>query len=478
MARQDKLVIALTALWAGLAASAQADPEITHFGEDGAPPSVRWATALGTADAAMDEIDAISVDPEGNTVISGIFRETFNLGDQTLRSAGEGDIFIASLSPEGAIRWIQQVGSTGEDNTFDLTTDGEGNIYLSGGFSGTVRFGDVTLESRGDADMFIAKLAPDGTTVWARSFGSPARDGGNEISVLASGEIAVAAITLGDFTVDGETFDFGGGNRDSFLIRMTPDGEVLWTTPFDGSGTEQMRAVAMNEAGEVFVGFQFSGELRSGPFRFESRGDFDGAVFKLDAEGVPVWAHQVGGAGLDNVRGVAAGPDGSVYAAGRIEGAVEMMTLDLPALGDNGDDFMMRLSSSGAPEWLVTAAGAGRGRGWEIVSDPRGVVVSGLLEAQVTVRRNRQTLAMLEAPGRPTSLFAGFSPDGELRFVFRPTPVGRRSGAFGADMSVSRDARFAAQVIPFRGRLRIAGDQFETPAPFDPALVLLDLNGS
>lgn len=470
--------LVLVAASATLASGAIAQNEIQNGSNAGATPDVIWALPFGTGDRATDEVDAISVAPSGATIVSGIFRNEIELGGQVLRSRGEGDIFIASIAPSGDYLWVQHVGSTGEDNTFDLTTDAEGDIYLSGWFSDTVRFGDVELVSRGDADMFVARLAPDGTTRWARAFGGPENDGGNELFVLANGEIAVAALTQGDFVAGGKSYRFGGGRGDSLVVRLDPRGQVRWVTQFDGRGTELMRSVAMNDSGEVFVGFQFRGELRAGARTLKSRGGFDGAIFKLDSSGAPSWGHQVSGKGMDNVRGLAPAPNGSVYAAGRMAGVVDLFGLEIPALGRRGDDYVARMSGSGELTWVVTAAGSGRGRGWEIVADSKGVIVSGLLEDSLTVRRNSEILARLDAPlGRPTSLLAGFSRDGQLRFALSPTPGGVNAGGFGADISVARDGRRAAQVVVFQGSMRLAGQEFRTEAEFDPFVVLLDLNG-
>ncbi|MEM1314178.1 MAG: hypothetical protein AAGI51_06475, partial [Pseudomonadota bacterium] len=124
----------------GTGAAAQSE-QVRVFAEGGALPDVVWAESFGAVDAVSDEVDAISIDPEGNTVVSGIFRGAFDIAGETLRSRGAGDIFIASFSPEGALRWLRHAGSPGEDNTFDLTTDGAGDIYLSGWFSGTIELG-------------------------------------------------------------------------------------------------------------------------------------------------------------------------------------------------------------------------------------------------------------------------------------------------------------------------------------------------
>ncbi|WP_164738136.1 hypothetical protein [Frigidibacter oleivorans] len=445
----------------------------------GSRPEVLWALPVGETDVDEDEVDAVAVDPNGNTVVSGVFRGDVRFGDRTFTSKGEGDIFVASIAPDRSINWAMQAGGPGDENTFDLRTDGQGNIILSGWFSAGVTIGDRELRNRGATDMFVVKLDRNGKPVWAKSFGGPQGDGGNEIEVLPSGEIAVALITEGDVEIDGQQFGFGGGRRDSYAIRMGADGSVKWVAPFNGPGAERIRGMGINSAGEVFVGFQFQGSVGSGNTRVESRGGWDGAVAKLTAEGRLAWIKGVGGRETDLIRGIAAGPGGSVYVAGAYVGPAFMISREVPAIGKRGDDFLLRLNGSGEPMWVASAGGGGPGTGPEIRADAKGVVISALVAGKVTVRHNKRKITELSSPtGNPTSYLAGLTPDGELRFVYMPDTLGDGSGAFGDVLGVSPDGRYLAQVLRFRGELEAGPSTMRTPSKKDSAIIFMRLNGS
>lgn len=452
--------------------------ELQTFGE-GPSPDVAWALPVGAIDADADEVDGIEVDDEGNMVISGVFRTRVDIGDVVLESRGEGDIFVASLGPDGTLRWVEHYGGSGDDNTYDLAIDGEGNIYLSGWFTGTVDFGGVELVAAGGVDMFVAKVSVDGEMLWARAFGGPQGDGGNEIAVLADGEIAVSAITAGDFSVDDVTYRLGGGPRDSLVLRMTTDGDVRWVHHFHGSGNERIRAIALGAAGEVAVGFEYRSQLRSGSTTLHSRGDWDGALARLTPSGDLDWIRAVGGAGIDNVRGAGIAPDGSIYASGRVTGDVFVLDRDVDQVGLNGDDFLAKVTSSGAVEWLVTFDGPGRGVGAELDANDAGVVVSALLDGPVAVRHSLGgTTQLAPSSDRPTSYAAAFDPDGELRFVYTPSAQPPDGGAFGDVIGVSPNGNYLAQALRFQGTLSVSGDRLTTPADSDSAVLFMCLHGS
>jgi hypothetical protein len=464
------------ALGAGLGAGLRAE-EMQRFDAAGGTPAAVWSLAVGETSREEDQVDGVAVDGDGNATLTGVFRGRLDLGSASFNAQGRGDIFVASYARDGSFRWARQIGGGGDDNAYDMAVDGAGNIYVSGWFAETVDFGGgYVLESRGSQDMFVVKLDAGGNTIWARSFGGRQGDGGNEIAVLPGGDIAVAGISEGDFVVDGQVFEAGGGERDSYVMRMNRSGEVLWVVPASGPGNERIRAISLNEAGEVFVGFQYRGGLRMGGLELGSYGNWDGAVAKLSSGGGVEWLLPVGGSETDNVRGVAAAPDGSVYISGEFSGPAVMIDREVPSIGAKGDEFLIRLASNGAPRWIVSMGGPGSGNGAEIEADARGVIVSSSIEAATEIRLNRDTIAVIEPQG-PSAYLAGFTDDGQMRFFYMPSAAARRSGTQGSSVAVTPDGRYVVQALRFRGTIEAAGRLLETQADRDSAIVFLALNG-
>ena len=461
----------------GTTTGTAAREEITVF--SGSRPSIAWIEAVGERDAALDEIDGISVTDDGTTIIAGVFRGSIDLAGETYSSRGEGDVFLASIGVDGRQRWAKRFGGPGDDNAFDVTTDGAGNIILSGWFADSVDFGGQTLVSRGDQDQFLAKYAPDGSLIWARRFGGPQGDGGNEVAVTPGGEIAVSAITAGDFEVDGQVYPFGGGRRDSLVLRLSPEGQVRWVVPAGGPGLERIRALSMTPSGDVYVGFQFRGQLDMAGRTLAGAGRWDGAFARLTPSGDLAWLLPMASRGIDGVRGVGATDDGNVYASGIVGGGGGSLAGRSVQGFGRDTDFVLKVTPDGQPIWLLTLAGSGRtNNGGEIIVNEAGVIVSTLMTGEVTVRRDSEVVAMLEPRGSgTTSLLMGFDHGGTPRFAFRPEPGGASGAALGDVLSVSPNGRYLAQALRFRDRLNVAGTELSTPAERDSAAILLRLDG-
>ena len=112
-------------------------------------------------------------------------------------------------------KWAKQMGGGGSS----ITLDALGNVFMTGGFSGTVDFdpgpGTFNLSSAGSNDIVIQKLDSSGNFIWAKSLGGSEGDGSLSITADASGNVYTTGWFIG--TAD---FDPGTG---AFLLSAVGD---------------------------------------------------------------------------------------------------------------------------------------------------------------------------------------------------------------------------------------------------------------
>jgi hypothetical protein len=123
--------------------------------------------------------------------------------------------------------WAKSYGSSSTDVLNELATDGSGNIYATGSFSGTMNMGSFTLTSAGDEDIFLAKISESGTVIWAKSAGGLYADAGNAISLDASGNIYIGGSFYTSATFESTTINSGGGSK-AFLAKFDNNGNLTW----------------------------------------------------------------------------------------------------------------------------------------------------------------------------------------------------------------------------------------------------------
>src|SRR5690606_3270640 len=84
--------------------------------------------------------------------------------------------------------WTQRFGGPGEDVGNAVFVDDKGNVLVAGLFTGEVMIGQTRLVGAGSDDAFVAKLAPDGTPIWARQLGGRDSDAAHDVVASPGGE--------------------------------------------------------------------------------------------------------------------------------------------------------------------------------------------------------------------------------------------------------------------------------------------------
>jgi len=183
------------------------DSYLAVLGFDGA---LQWAERFGSSDE--DLCGAVSFDSLGNVYAAGMFLgNTFDAdlgaGTKTLASRGDKDVWLASYSPAGTLRWAQGVGSAGRDEALGIALDSSGEISVVGVFNGQVDFdagaGVAQLTSHGGSDGFWLKLvASDGSYKSVTQIGGSFDDEVSAITVDARGNVIVAGTARGSVDMD------------------------------------------------------------------------------------------------------------------------------------------------------------------------------------------------------------------------------------------------------------------------------------
>ncbi len=151
---------------------------------------LRWVRHFPAAD--NQDVAGIAVDPlDDHVVVVGSLAGPVTFGDVAVPFAGgDGtDVFVAKLDPYGKHVWSRSFGSTTTDAPFGVAIDPMGRIVVVGRFTGTVSLDAVSLTSAGDNDIFVLQLDPEGTALWGKRFGDAAAQEGRAVAVDAAGDV-------------------------------------------------------------------------------------------------------------------------------------------------------------------------------------------------------------------------------------------------------------------------------------------------
>lgn len=152
----------------------------------------------------------LTTDKAGNIFVLGEYDSvSCTIGGVTLLNPSSPYmLFIAKLSPAGTVLWAQNIAPNFTFfNDQNLKLDKLGNIYVYGSYSSPgIKIGSTTLPiSSGSMGMYVAKFDPSGTNIWARGFAGTGLAEAYALNVLDNGEFFIS----GSFNFYG--LSFGGG---------------------------------------------------------------------------------------------------------------------------------------------------------------------------------------------------------------------------------------------------------------------------
>lgn len=344
-----------------------------------------WEWAHGVGDTENDVGLAICADMiNGDVIVAGSFNNTIFFDTISITSSGalnNRDIFLAKYAGDGTVKWAKRIGADLIENTFGISYDAAGNIYITGNFiTGTI-IGTDTLLSNGSSDFFVAKFDVDGNYLWSKAGGGTDSEGARSIATDAAGNVYIT----GEFF--SPTFSFGavtitnsaGNSCDAFLLKYDAAGNELWGRSAGGNSSDYGTAVALDGSGNVIVGGSFLSSVFTASGTILNNANsatLDALLLKYDAAGNLTWAKSFNGTLDEVVLQIDADNAGNIAASGFYNSP--SMTAGTFTLNNSTvpteDLFILKLNSAGNVQHAFSAGGSGNERAVDIELDNFGNV--------------------------------------------------------------------------------------------------------
>lgn len=210
---------------------------------------LEWQKALGGSKG--DGGSAIEQASDGSFLIAGY---TSSVDSDVTFNHGNYDFWLVKLDQNGNLISQKCFGGIDEERAscIQLTPDGG---CIMGGYSFS-NDGDVT-GNHGAADYWILKLDSNMNIQWEKSYGGTENDFGQSIDVLSDGSYIVVGYTDSQ---DGEVSD-SHGNREVWVIKIASDGSMIWQKCLGGSGNDSAQDIHQtSDGGFVLTGHSDSND--------------------------------------------------------------------------------------------------------------------------------------------------------------------------------------------------------------------------
>jgi hypothetical protein len=267
---------------------------IAMFSPDG---TFLWSRRIGGQSA--DFITGLAYDNAQNVIITGYYYNSLNFDDTTLTSSGSSDIFMAKFNPGGDLLWATSAGGSSSDQSRSASCDPQGNILVSGSFYYDITLGDTTITTVNPVGAFVARYFPDGTLDRAfqlegtylstENFVEPDHDGGFYLSGNFS-----ETIYFGDIS-----FEAGEFNQDIYLAKYNSGLGLVWAKHAFSIASDQVIGVIADQDDNVYLTGHYLDTVHFDqvvlPYTL-CCGSREIFIVKYDTEGNVLWGQQVSGA--------------------------------------------------------------------------------------------------------------------------------------------------------------------------------------
>ena len=326
----------------------------------------------------------------------GAFDRTFNVDTCPRCGIDQYDAFVFKLNAAGSnLVYSTFLGGFDIDDGLAITVDTAGSAYVTGE-TGSSNFpttsGAFSRVRNGAFDAFVTKLDPTGSAlVYSTYLGGSEVDFGTRIALSKDGSnqaYIVGNTRSPNFPTTPGAFDTtANGEFDVFVARLNASGSALiYSTFLGGSGMEGASGLAVDAAGNAFIGGGTPSPdfpVTPGVFSTVLTGSGDAFVTKLNAAGSGlIFSTLIGGSGTEGIGGLVLDTDGNIYVAGGTSSADFPMT---PTAYDNtfngavSDAFIAKLNPGGTALLYSTFLGGSDNEGAaDIAIDAvRSVYVTG-----------------------------------------------------------------------------------------------------
>lgn len=336
-----------------------------------------WAKSYGSQGSPMaDGGQAICTDQNNDVLITGFFLGivNFNVGGVggVLNSFGDFDVFVLKLDKDGNFLWVKQFGGGSFDDVSAISTDQQGNVFVTGMFGDTADFdpgpGNYNMVSAGGFDAFLVKLDANGNFVWAKQWGGVGSEVGQAIKIDPFGNALVGMLFR--LTTD---LDPGvpvnnvtaNGLDDIAICKLDPNGNLIWARAIGGTGADMIESLSLDvNQNIVFAGFFMGGvDFDPGPGldSLHSGSIVDSYIASWDNLGNHQWVRHFDGSDSQKAGAVSTNLNNEIIVCGWTQGPTTFCqgTAFSQTLQPQGgaDIYCAKLNQQGDLQWVYLAGG-------------------------------------------------------------------------------------------------------------------------
>jgi hypothetical protein len=238
-----------------------------------------WAKTF-TSDGPLVCVEGIALDKLGNIAAAGLFDGTVDLGGASVTSAGGYDAFVMMFDANGNAAFRKTGGSTEAQSVTNVHFDPAGDIVLTGTYQNSIDWGAGQHTTTASTSTYVTKFDTSGNAKWSKAFGASGDLYPGASLVDPAGHILLTGGFFGTLDFGDGTLTSKGDN-DLFVAKLDGTGKLIWKKVAGDGVVQEGGSIAVDGAGHVFVGGRIWSAVDFGTGAVSSHGKDDALVAKL-----------------------------------------------------------------------------------------------------------------------------------------------------------------------------------------------------
>ncbi len=215
-----------------------------------------------------------------------------------------GDIWAIKIDNQGNIQWRKYFGGSFTDTPYTVIQTHEGDYIIAGTSDST----DADISNnKGSYDFWVIKINSQGTLLWEKSLGGTEIDEAKSIVSIDNQYFFI----LGHTRSSDQNVSISKGGADLWLIKIDTHGNLLWEKSYGGNNFDIGNTIRKTNDGNFIIG----GNTRSADF-ITNKGQNDAWLLKITPNGTVLWQKTIGGTDIDICYDVIETREGSIIGIG------------------------------------------------------------------------------------------------------------------------------------------------------------------
>jgi len=347
-------------------------------------------------------------------------------GVKNLTSVGGYDIFVGKYKPDGTLIWAESMGGNALDQVNCMSVDKDGNPTIIGQFQSSNLDADpgpgvYALSTQAGDDIFIIHLDTNGAFLWAKDIGGTGTDRGEEVSADAQDDVIATAIFSSTFSLGGTTIGSASSSFNGLVIKYDPAGNLMWYIDLKGTGDTEVYGNGVDSNGDIVVSGSYSGSIDFDPLGAHKNMNSGGSGFvaKYDPSGKLIWVNTVSGSYVNNGSAVSIDSKNDVFITAAFTS--KLVFNGTSTLNPSGQDiFLAKYNSAGAFQFATDLGGIGAtGFPYQIRNDSNNnVYITGYFSGTIDFNSAPGATANVSYHGQRDFFLAKFDQNGNYVYAF------------------------------------------------------------